>query len=349
MAARLDYGYELASRLLGCEPGEVAFGTGHGQLYGDLIAAIPLKAGDRVLVSSQEWVGNLIALKRRADSAGATIEVAPCDATTAVDVEALKRILDDRVRLVALTWIGASGPLVNPATELGAALAGTNAVYVIDASQALGQLPIDVTELQCDALIACGRKYLRGPRGTAIAYLATRLASDLQPVRLDDHAGSWAHGHVTVRKSARVLETAEFSVALRLGLIRAIEQALSGDLIRTRASLDRTASCLRDRLAALPGVRVHDVGRLKAAAVTFSIDGLSCDQAQSELASRGLMVGYNGPAYTPIDLVRRGIPELLRASVHLETDDDTITKLVQAVAELAGNDHNPPMARNLWI
>jgi cysteine desulfurase / selenocysteine lyase len=216
---RIERGYTFAASLFGCSRDEIAFGTGHGQLYGDLIAAIPFKPGDRILVSRQEWVGNLIALKRRAEATGAVIEVMPSDETTAVDVKAVAAMIDRRVRLVALTWIGASGALINPAAELGKVLAASDALYVIDASQALGQLPIDVKALGCDALIGCGRKYLRGPRGTGIAYVKSSLASRLRPGSVDDFSASWSGGQPELRAGARVLETAEFSVALRLGLI----------------------------------------------------------------------------------------------------------------------------------
>lgn len=144
---RLDEGYRLAALLLGCHPDEIAFGIGHGRLYGDLVAAIPLQRGDCILVSRLEWVGNPVALKLRAASVVAVVEVMPSNDTTEVDVAATARMLDDGVKLVSLTWIGASRALINPAAELGAVVAESKAHYIIDASQALGQRPIDVATL----------------------------------------------------------------------------------------------------------------------------------------------------------------------------------------------------------
>jgi selenocysteine lyase/cysteine desulfurase len=330
--------YEVAARLLGCGPQHVAFGSGHGQLYGDIISAIPLKGEDRVLVSRQEWMGNVICLQNAARLSGASLSLMASDDSTAVDVEELCANLSPDVRILALTWIGASGALINPAAAIGRAIrqSRSSAFFIIDASQAIGQLPINVEELGCDALVACGRKFLRGPRGTAIAYISPRLAAEVVPRKLDNFSAAWNGKDVVQVSDARVFETAEESVALRLGLGKAIEQALELGLDNIREKLNHKASALRDALAAQPKVQVLDLGKEKAACVTFTVGGLSCGQVKRALADRGITIGMNGSGYTPYDLELRGITELLRASVHMSTSDEDIETLVGAIAELTG-------------
>ncbi|SDA91626.1 aminotransferase class V-fold PLP-dependent enzyme [Mesorhizobium qingshengii] len=337
VAGRLADGYRVAGQLLGCRSDEIAFGTGHGQLYGNLIAAMPIKQGDRILVSRQEWVGNLIALRRKAEACGATIEVMPNDVATAVDVEATRRILDDDVKLVAMTWVGASCALINPAARLGDILKGTSAAFVIDASQAIGQIPIDVDVIGCDALVACGRKYLRGPRGTALAFISRHLSRKLEPSSADDHSAMLQGERHRLHDGARALEFGEYPVALRLGLIQAMDEALLANIADTRIRLNEVASALRQSLAEIPGVSILDLGAEMAAFVTFVINGVQCDRAKELLASCGITIGKNGKGYTPIDLPHRGIDEVLRASVHLSTDEKAIGLLVLAIAEIASS------------
>lgn len=221
--------YQAAAKLLGCSLQDIAFGTSHGQLYGNLIASIPLSPGDRILVSRQEWIGNVLCLQRSADLNGATLSLMASDDTSAVDTVALGQSLSPVTRIVALTWVGAGSALINPAAAIGAAIrqAGSSAFFIIDASQAIGQIPIDVAELGCDALIACGRKFLRGPRGTALAYISPRLAEELVPRSIDNLSSTLSDGNVAVAKSAQVFEFGEESVALKLGLGKAIEQGVS--------------------------------------------------------------------------------------------------------------------------
>lgn len=339
VADRIETGYAYAARLIGCEPTEIAFGTGHGQLYGDILASVPLKAGDRILVSRQEWVGNILAVKRVCEMTGASMSVMPWDETTAVDVEAVSACLTPEVKIVALTWVGASGALINPAASLGQALrrANSNAFYIVDASQALGQLPVDVTKVGCDALIACGRKYLKGPRGTALAYVSPRFAAALSPRSVDDHSARLDGERVVIDQNAKVLETAECAVALRLGLVDALEKVLSRNASDTREKLDALATLLRDGLRNVPGVAVLDCGKEKAAMATFAVEGVSCQRVKELLAGRGFTVGKNGIGYTPIDMRMRGITEILRASVHLSTSQADIDNLVEAVRDVAAN------------
>ncbi|QWK81442.1 aminotransferase class V-fold PLP-dependent enzyme [Ochrobactrum sp. BTU1] len=327
--------YLAAAKLLGCSPDEVAFGSSHGQLYGNLISAISLSKGDTVLVSRQEWIGNVLSLQRCAQLDGASLSLLASDELSAVDPVALLASLTPNVRIVALTWIGAGSTLINPAAAIGAAIreASSSAFFIIDASQALGQIPIDVTELRCDALIGCGRKFLRGPRGTALAYVSPRLAAELIPRGIDNHSSTLRNGSVVVANSARALEFGETSVALQLGLGKALDQALDLGVDNIRLQLDHKAELLRKALAGVQNLRLLDLGKCKSASVTFAIDGMSCATVKQRLGKRA-NIGMNGLNYTPYDMAMRGITELLRASVHLSTTDDDIAFFADAIKQI---------------
>ncbi len=97
---------------------------------------------------------------------GAVVEVIPDDADGVLDPEALERMIDDRVRLIAITWVPTNGGLVNPAAAVGRIARAHAIPYLLDARQAVGQMPVDVAALGCDMLSATGHcKFLRGPRG----------------------------------------------------------------------------------------------------------------------------------------------------------------------------------------
>ena len=130
-------------------------------------------------------------------------------------------MIDDRVRLIAISWIPTQGGLVNPAAEVGAVARDAGVPYLLDACQAAGQLPIDVDALGCDFLSATGRKYLRAPRGTGLLYVRRPWIERLEPPFLDVHAARWVRDDaIEIRADARRFETWEHSVANRLGLGR---------------------------------------------------------------------------------------------------------------------------------
>lgn len=127
---------------------------------------------------------------------------------------------------------------------------------------------------------------------------------------IDNVSSTLSTGNVVVANGARAFEFGEESVALKLGLGKAIEQTLALGVDRIRLDLDHKASVLRRTLAEMPGVQLLDLGHNKGAAVTFVIDSLPCTNVKQHLADQGINIGMNGPGYTPYDMSIRGISEL---------------------------------------
>ena len=200
-----------AEALLGASPNEVAFTSSASAAIGLAFAALPpLQPGDRILVGRHEWGGNVSTYQAAAARAGAQLEVIPSrDSDGSVDAEALERMIDERVRLVSLTWLPANGGLVNDAAAIGRVTRAAGVPYFVDAGQALGQMPVDVDTIGCDVLEGTARKFLRGPRGTALLYVRNSFISKLRPVFLDVQSGPWNDGRVAQRTDARLFETIE--------------------------------------------------------------------------------------------------------------------------------------------
>lgn len=335
---RLERARADAAALLGAGEDEVAFVSAGSAGWGLGFAALPgLKAGDRVLVGRHEWGGNVSTLLAATRRSGATLEVIPCRADGAVDPDALEAMIDDRVRLVSLTWLPANGGLINDAAAIGTITRRHGIPYVIDAAQALGQLPIDVRALGCDLLAAAARKHLRGPRGTALLYVRREFLPTLRPVFLDAASAPWSGDGGVPRPDARVFETYETSVALRLGLGAAIALALDIGVDRIRARVAAVAGHLRDRLGRVPGVVLRDLGAgERSALVSFTIEGLGASAARQRLAGEhAISVAANGLAYTPYDMTQRGLNEIVRAAVSYLTTEAEIDRLVAAVGSLS--------------
>src|SRR5207249_6186904 len=96
--------------------------------------------GDRILTSAAEYASNYIALLQTARRTGAVLEVVPGDATGQVSVEALERMIDSRVKLIALTHIPTNGGLVNPARAVGAVARRAGIPFLLDACPSVGQV-----------------------------------------------------------------------------------------------------------------------------------------------------------------------------------------------------------------
>jgi cysteine desulfurase / selenocysteine lyase len=326
----------LTARLFNAQPTEIALTNGNSQAWGGAFAALGAwQPGDRILVARHEWGGNLATLHHTAGRAGASIETIPSDSSGAVDPEALEAMLDERVRLIALTWMPANGGLINPAAAIGGIARRHGIAYFIDAAQAVGQMPIDVTELGCDVLTGVGRKALRGPRGTGLLYVRQAFLEHLSPAFVDTHTAPLdAGGEPVLRADAARLEPSESAPALRCGLANALQEALEIGIENIRARIDAVAQTVRAELAQIDGVTVLDQGRERSGLVSFSVAGHEPAAVQRALAARGVTIGSNGVGYTPLDMNARGLTQIARASVSYLTTEAEIGKLLDDLRAL---------------
>ena len=253
--------YDAAATLLGCHRDEIAIVENATRAWDMAFYAVPLGPGDRILTAVAEYASNFIAFLQVAHKTGAVVEVIPNDASGQLSIAALRRAIDPRVKLIAITHVPTNGGLVNPAAAVGQVAREAGVLYLLDACQSIGQLPIDVEAMGCDMLSATGRKYLRGPRGTGLLYVRRQILDQLEPPFLDLHAAQWVtHDRFELRPDARRFENWETYYAGKIGLGVAIEYALQWGIETIWARIQHLAAELRRQLSTMTGVTVRDEG-----------------------------------------------------------------------------------------
>jgi cysteine desulfurase/selenocysteine lyase len=333
-AGRLEGIYDSIARLIGAERDEIALtenATIAWQMAFYALAAT-FRAGDRILTARAEYAANYVAFLQTARRTGAVVEVIPDDPDGVLDPEALRGMIDDRVRLIAITWVPTNGGLVNPAAEVGRVARACGAPYLLDACQAVGQMPVDVGALGCDMLSATGRKFLRGPRGTGFLYVRRELLSRLEPPMIDHFGAPWvATDAYRLRDDARRFETWENNYAARLGLGVAVDYAQALGLEAIEARCRALADLLRDGLRRIPGVTLHDLGPHPAAIVSFSVAGVEADAIKGRCAAAGVNLSTSKPSSTLLDATARALPTVVRASPHYYNSEEEISRTLEVI------------------
>jgi len=333
---RLDAVYDSVARLLNCRPGEVALVENATVGWMMAFYAIPFEAGDRILTVEAEYASNYLAYLQVAREKGVIVDTIPSTGDGEASLESLRGMIDDRVKLISVTHIPTNGGLVNPIDEIGAIAREHEILYLVDACQSAGQLPLDVERIGCDMLSATGRKFLRGPRGSGFLYVSERILDDLHPPMIDMLAAEWIEvDRYRLRPDARRFENWENNYAARLGLGRAIDYALEIGLDSIYAEIMRLADRLREGLAEIPGVTVYDIGRRKCSIVSFASKDVAAFEIESRLREDNVHVSVTTPAGTLIDATRRRLPDMVRVSVHYFTEDTEIERCLDLVREIA--------------
>lgn len=331
---RVEAVYAAIARLIGSRPDEIAVVENATRAWDMAFYALSFKPGDRILTARAEYASNVIAYLQVAARTGAVVEVIEDDEHGQFSVDDLRHRLGHGagVKLIAMTHVPTHGGLVNPAEEVGAIARQAGVPFLLDACQSAGQFPVDVDRIGCDMLSTTGRKYLRGPRGTGFLYVRRSILERLEPPFLDLHAATWTGpGSYEIRGDARRFENWETSYAGKLGLGVAVEYALSWGLEAIEARITALAESLRERLSAIDGVTVHDRGQRRCGIVTFTVDGVPAREVRHQLAEQGVNTSVSHADDARFDLLRRGLPDLVRASVHYYNDDAEFGRLIDAL------------------
>jgi selenocysteine lyase/cysteine desulfurase len=328
--------YDAAAALIGASRDEIAVIENATRAWDMAFYSIPFKPGDRILTAKAEYASNYIAYLQAAKRHGVSVEVVPNDEHGQLSIEQLQAMIDDRVRLVAITHVPTNGGLVNPAEEIGAVAKQAGALYLIDACQSVGQLPVNVEVIGCDMLSTTGRKYLRGPRGSGFLYVRRSILDQLEPVMLDLHAAQWtSRDEYSIRDDARRFENWETNYAAKIGLGVALDYALDWGMDAIWERIQEVAGNLRSSLGAIPGVTVRDIGLVQGGIVTFTIDGRDLAEVQAALAAQSINVTVSRTSSTRLDMEDRGLDAVIRASVHYYNSDDEVARFCAAIEALA--------------
>ncbi|HEX2219254.1 MAG TPA: aminotransferase class V-fold PLP-dependent enzyme [Gemmatimonadales bacterium] len=329
--------YAALGRLLGTSGRNLAMHQNSTVAFTQALGAFDLGRGDLILTSRDDYASNQIMYLALARRRGVEIARAPDAPEGGIDVAAVRELVARRrPTLVALTWIPTNSGLVQPAEAVGEICRDSGVPYVIDACQAVGQLPVDVGRLHCDYLAGAARKFLRGPRGVGFLYVSDRaLAAGAYPITVDMHGADWtAPDDFELKPDARRFEGWEISHALVLGTGAAAEYALS---VGSETARDRSwalASYARERLSGLDGVRVLDRGPALCAIATAELGGRNAEEVKLALRARGINTSSPDRVDAVIDMDEKEAASALRISPHYYNTAGEIDAAVEALAEV---------------
>ena len=341
-SARVAAVYDSVARLINAKPQEIAVVENATAAWDMAFYTIKFIPGDRILTAEAEYAANYVAYLQVAKRTGAVVEVIPSAPTGETSPDALAAMMDDRVKLVSITHVPTNGGLVNPAAMIGQIAKRHGALYLLDACQSVGQMPVDVAEIQCDMLSATGRKYLRGPRGVGFLYVRESLIPTMEPPVIDHFAANWTSpDSYELRSDARRFENWENNYAAKLGLGAAVDYAMDIGMDAIWARIRLLADDLRRRLREINGITVHDIGQEQGGIVTFSSDHEDSAEIKQRLADQKINISISGPSSTLLDSMRRNLPPICRASVHYYNDEAEIDRLMTALRGMAASLQSP--------
>eukprot|EP00980_Cylindrotheca_fusiformis_P031037 scaffold25736_cov117-Cylindrotheca_fusiformis.AAC.6 len=314
-----------------------------------------------ILICEAEYAANAVAVSRWAEENKWTVLAIPSASTSdggntgMVDLSILESMMlgcyeyrksgesilldPSRIAMVCITHIPTNSGILNPVEDIGRRISKFNsergglsvpqALYLVDACQSVGHVSVDVQEVFCHGLVATGRKYLRGPRGTGFLFVSSSIVDDLWPQHID-HYGvpiaavpeHYRDGDAVEsildyrpRKGAKRFEFWEANVANRLALGVAIRESIRIGPKYIENECFQLAKIMRDRLIRIPNLVIHHSSSTRCGIVTFYTSAIDSQSVYAEMQKQGFELSVVPATSTPIDSAKSGVPDLVRASV----------------------------------
>ena len=339
-SAQIEAVYQSVATLINCQVEEVALVENATIAWMSAFYAIDFHSGDRILTAEAEYASNFLAYLQLKREKGVIIDVIPSNAQGEICCHSLEAMIDDKVKLISITHVPTNGGLVNPAEAVGAIAKKHRILYLLDACQSVGQMPVDVAAIGCDILTATSRKYLRGPRGAGFLYVSNKVVDSLHPAMIDLRAAKWTElDQYQLQPGARRFENWENNYAALLGMGCAIDYALQIGLQQIAERAFELARYSREQLSLLESVQVYDIGSQQCAIVTFASSKIAAAELVKALKSYRINVSCSSPSSTLLDATRRQIPDLVRASVHYFNDKSQVDHLLVALQKILSAEH----------
>ena len=329
--------YADIAQLINGEPRNVAVVANATAGFIQSISSFDFAPGDVIVTTKSDYTSYQIQYLSLSKRLGVEIVHADDLPEGGVDPESVRALASNpRCKLVHVSWIPTHSGLVQDAVGVGEVCDAIGVPYLVDACQAVGQLPIDVRRLRCDYLSVTARKFLRGPRGIGFLFVSDRaLERGDYPLFVDMRGAQWTGtSQFVVADSAMRYEDWEFPYALVLGLGAAVRYARRVGIELAHERAWALAAALRNHLAQLDGVRILDRGARRSAIVTAEFSGVDAKELVDPLRKRGINTAASLRWFGLLDFSERDVVSALRLSPHYYNSNEEILAVTGAIEEL---------------
>lgn len=294
-----------------------------------------IKAGDEIILSEMEHHSNIVPWHFLRERMGAIIRWVPLNEVGSLDMEAYARLLNPRVRMVAITHMSNVLGTMTPVREIVRLAHSAGIPVLLDGCQASVHAPIDVQDIGCDFYVATGHK-LYGPTGIGILYMSHRWTNDLPPFRGGGEMIEEVHfDRVSYGKSPQRFEAGTPAIIEAVGLGAAIDYINAFDrqaLIRQEHDLlDYATGALQD----FNWLSIQGRAPGKGAIISFTMEGAHAHDVATLLDQQGVAVRAGHHCAQPL-MERLGVPATARASFAFYNTRDEVDTFVAALRKTRG-------------
>jgi cysteine desulfurase/selenocysteine lyase len=296
--------------------------------------ALPrLQPGDAILLTRMEHHANIVPWQLVAERTGATIKVADIRQDGSLDMEALYAAMTPDVKLLGIAHVSNVLGTVNPVREICREARRRGIVTVVDGSQAVPHMPVDVAAIGCDFYALTGHK-MCGPTGTGALWGRREHLAAMPPFLGGGEMIKQVRFDGTLfNDPPHRFEAGTPNIAGHIGLGAAVDYLDALGMHNVAAREAELLAHLTEALGAVEGVRIFGTAPAKAAVVSFLVEGAHAHDLATLLDLEGVAVRSGHHCAHPL-MQYFGVPATCRASVAFYNTHDEIDAFIAALAKV---------------
>lgn len=329
--------YKSAAQLLNTTSKNIAFTSSATSAFDIALSSVPLQKGDVVIIANEDYISNQLALLSLQNRQEIKLVRANSLDSGGIDLDSLESLIKEhRPKLVSITHVPTNTGLIQPVEEVGKLCRKHDVLYLLDACQSVGQIPVDVRAIGCDFLSATMRKFLRGPRGAGFLYVSDNvLQKNMTPLFVDMRGAEWNNADsFEARPDAKRFEEWELPYALVIGSKAAIEYALKIGIKNISDRNNDLCRIIRKKLNSIE-LRTLDIGANLSSIITVDMPGKQPGEVVDYLRALRINTSSSHRSYAQIDFAKKKVEWALRISPHYYNTEDEIDSLIQGLEDLS--------------
>lgn len=289
-----------------------------------------INEGDEVLISAMEHHSNIVPWQMLCESKKANLKVIPINDAGELDMDAYGKLLNERVKIVSITYVSNTLGTINPVKEIVRLAHAQNIPVLLDAAQAVQHIPIDVQALDVDFLAFSGHK-MYGPTGVGVLYGKEKWLNAMPPYQGGgDMIKDVSFEKTTYNDLPFKFEAGTPNIEAGIALAFAIDYINSIGLDKIGQYEHELLTYATDELLDINGLRVIGTAKEKSSVISFVVGEIHPYDIGVILDKLGIAVRTGHHCTQPL-MALYGIPGTVRASIGLYNTKEEIDTLVKGV------------------
>jgi cysteine desulfurase / selenocysteine lyase len=263
----------VAALIGASEPSHIIFGLNCSDMLNMAIRGV-VRPGDHVVTTVCDHNSVLRPLRAMREEADVTVTYVSCDRQGYVSPDDVRAAIQPNTRLVVVNHASNVTGAIQPVAEIGRIVRASDALYLVDAAQSLGHVPLDVQTMNADLLAAPGHKGLLGPLGTGVLYVRPGIEREVKPLR-SGGTGSQSDEDRQPDVLPQKYEPGNHNLVGLAGLAAATDFLRAETVEAIEAHHNRLARRLIEELAEIEGVTIHGptLAADRTSVVSITVEG----------------------------------------------------------------------------